>query len=187
VTLARTLIVPAALAALAATWLAPRAGATAVPSCVPARLSASFGGQGTTQSLLGEVAVTNHGRTACRLSSRPVIGFPGGSPHEVLRERATNTLGVFPGERFSATLVLDPGHTAAVWFQWMNWCNPAASGPAGATALGGRRPSQVLVRIAPGAPAIVATVSGGLRALYLPVCNDPKIPSQISVSRWTSG
>jgi len=184
---ARALIAAAALALLAAASLAPRAGATAVPSCVPARLSASFGGQGATMSLLGEVIVTNHGRTACRLSGRPVIGFPGGSPREVLRERAMNTPGLFPGERFSATLVLDPGHTAAVWFQWANWCNPAGSGPAGATALGGRRPSHVLVSIAPGAPAIVATVRGGLRALYLPVCNDPQIPSQISVSRWTAG
>lgn len=183
----RLLLAAIALTATAA-LAAERAthSAAAVPSCAPASLSASFGGQGATQSLLGGVTVTNHAQTACRLSGRPLIAMRGGSPGEVLREQATDKLGP-PGERFSVTLVLDPRHTAAVWFQWLNWCNPRAKGPPGAAAIAGKRPTAVLVRIAPGARQIVASVSGGLSRLDLPVCGDPSEPSQISVSLWSAG
>ena len=185
-TLARTLIVPAALAALAAAWLAPRAGATGVPSCVPAELSASFGGQGATQSLLGTITVTNHGRAACRLSGRPAIAMRGGPPHELLREQAMNTAVGDPGERYSATILLAPGRLASVLFQWFNWCDPQSKAPPTSAAAGGRRPSQVLVTLGPGARAIVATVPQ-LRTMYLPVCGDPGAPSAISVSLWMRG
>ncbi len=180
------LVATAALATLAAAWLAPRAGATGVPSCMPAQLSASFGGQGATQSLLGGVTVTNHGRAACRLSGRPVITFAGGSPHELLREQAMKPAPEDPVEHYSATIVLAPGRSASVFFQWFNWCDPQSKAPPTSAAAGGRRPSHVLVTLRPGARAIVATVAQ-LRTMYLPVCGDPGAPSAISVSLWTRG
>jgi len=186
VKLARTLIVPATLAALAAAPLAPRAGAAGVPSCAAAQVSASFGGQGATQSLLGSVIVTNRAAAACLLSGRPVITFAGGPPHEVLREQATKPALEDPVERYSATIVLAPRHSASVLFQWFNWCDPQSKAPPTSAAAGGRRPSQVLVTLRPGAPAIVATVAQ-LRTMYLPVCGDPGAPSTISVSLWTPG
>jgi hypothetical protein len=180
--------VPAAIALLAAAVLAGAgagvAPAAIVPSCAPASLSATFGGQGTTQSLLGAVTITNHGGGACRLSGRPSIAMRGGSPHELLRERAMNTTALFPGQRFSAATVLAPGRSASVVFQWFNWCNPAAKTPSPSS--GGRRPSQVLVTLARGARAIVATVAQP-RTVYLPVCGDPREPSEIFVSLWTAG
>ena len=173
----------ATLAGLAGWHAAPGDAALAVAPCRASALSASFGGQGATESLLGAVDVINRGHAACRLSGRPAIALPGGSPGEVLRERAMDTSAMFPGTRFSSTLVLGPGRAAAVRFQWANWCSPRATGPPGASA-GGRRPSRVLVRIAGDAHPIVASVSGGLRSLYLPVCNDPAAPSSLLVSLW---
>ena len=56
----------ASAAGLAASPVRPVAGA---PLCAPAKLSATFGGEGATQSLLGSIAVTNRGS-----------GSPVGSP-----------------------------------------------------------------------------------------------------------
>lgn len=162
----------------------PGDAALAVAPCRASTLSASFGGQGATESLLGEVAVVNRGRAACRVSGRPAIALPGGSPGEVLRERAMDTSTMFPGTRFSSTLVLGPGRAAAADFQWANWCNHRAKGPPGAGALEGRRPSRVLVRTAGDARPTVASIRGGLRSLQVPVCNDPAAPSSLSVSLW---
>jgi Protein of unknown function (DUF4232) len=156
------------------------------PLCIPVNLSATFGGQGATQSLLGAVKVTNHGRGACRLAGRPTIAMRGGSPHEVLSERAMNTAALIPSARFSATLLLDPGHSASAAFQWFNWCNPLANALPTSTAAEGRRPSQVRVTVAVGTHAIVATVLGGLRALYPPVCGAPRHASLLYVSLWTT-
>jgi hypothetical protein len=55
-----------------------------------------FGGQGATQSLLGGVTVTNHGRETCRLTGRPTIAMRDGSPQEGLNERAMNTTAFVP-------------------------------------------------------------------------------------------
>ena len=160
--------------------------AAAVAPCAASAAAASFGGQGATQSLVGAVTVTNHGRTACRLSGRPVIAMRGGSPHEVLRERALNTALMWPGERISATILLSPGRSASAMFQWFNWCDPQAHAPPTSSAAGGSRPSQVLVTLAPGSRALIASVPK-LRTMYLPVCGDPSAPSQIDVSLWTAG
>jgi hypothetical protein len=156
------------------------------PLCIPANLSATFGGQGATQSLLGAVKVTNHGHDACRLAGRPTIAMRGGSPHQVILERATNTAALIPSERFNATVLLDSGHSASAAFQWFNWCDPQATGPPTSTAAEGRRPSQIRVTLAPSTHAIVATVLGGLRAVYLPVCGAPRRPSLLYVSLWTT-
>jgi hypothetical protein len=156
------------------------------PLCIPANLSATFGGQGATQSLLGAVTVTNHGRGACILAGRPTIAMRGGSPHEVLRERAMDTAALIPSARFSATLLLDPGYSGSAAFQWFNWCNPLASALSTGTTAEGRRPSQVRVTVAEGTHAIVATVLGGLRALYVPVCGAPRHASVLYVSLWTT-
>jgi hypothetical protein len=161
--------------------------ATRAPRCVPANLSATFGGQGATQSLLGAVRVTNHGRGACTLHGRPTIAMRGGSPHEALLERAMNTAALIPRERFSTTLIVDPGHSASAAFQWFNWCDPQANASPTSTAAEGGRPSQIRVRLAAGTRAIVATVLGGLGALYLPVCGAPRHPSLLYVSLWTAG
>jgi hypothetical protein len=176
------------LGALMGTQAAAGAGrALQAPPCVPAKLSATFGGQGATQSLLGGVTVTNHGRGTCRLTGRPTIAMHDGSPREGLNERAMNTTALFPGEPFHATLLLDAGHSASARFQWFNWCNPRSSTRTTSTAVEGRRPSQVLVTIAAGTHGIVATVEGGLQALYLPVCFAPHQPSTLYVSLWTTG
>jgi hypothetical protein len=87
----------AMLGALIATQAAAGAGrAVQAPRCVPAKLSAMFGGQGATQSLLGGVTVTNHGRETCRLTGRPTIAMRDGSPQEGLNERAMNTTAFVP-------------------------------------------------------------------------------------------
>ncbi len=161
--------------------------AVQAPSCAPANLAATVGGQGATQSLLGGVTVTNHGRHACRLAGRPTIAMPGGSPGEVLSERTMNTATLIPNTRFDATLLLDPGHSATADFQWFNWCNPQAHAPPTSTAAEGRRPSQVRVALAAGAAGIVATVRAGLHALSLPVCGAPRQPSLLYVSLWATG
>jgi hypothetical protein len=111
----------------------------------------------------------------------------GGSPHEALLERAMNTAALIPRERFSTTLILDPGHSASAAFQWFNWCDPQANASPTSTAAEGRRPSQIRVRLAAGTRAIVATILGGLGALYLPVCGAPRYPSLLYVSLWTAG
>jgi hypothetical protein len=183
--LVRAAIALLAAVALAGAGAAPGSAAT-VPLCTAPAVSASFGGQGATQSLLGWVTVTNHARAACRLSGRPAIAMRGGSPHELLRERAIGTAVMWPGQRFSATIVLAPGRSASVLFQWFNWCNPKAEAPPTGTAAGGRRPSRVLVTLAPGSRALIASVPQ-LRTMYLPICGDPGAPSQISVSLWMAG
>ena len=160
--------------------------ATPPPLCAPAALSATFGGQGATQSLLGGVTVTNHGRGACRLARRPTIAMRGGPPHEKLSERAMNTTASMPGTRFSATVLLDPGHSASAAFQWFNWCTPPANATPSDGAAEGRRPSQVVVSLAAGSRGIVTAVRGGLRALYLPVCVAPRRRSVLYVSLWTT-
>jgi hypothetical protein len=172
--------------ALASTRAAAGAAVEA-PSCAPASLTATFGGQGATQSLLGGVTVTNDGRRACRLAGRPTITIRGGSPGEVLSERAMNTAALIPNERFGATLLLGRGHSPTADFQWFNWCNPQAHAAPTSTAAEGRRPLQVRVSLATGAAGIVATVRGGLHALYLPVCGAPRQPSLLYVSLWTTG
>ena len=174
-----------AAAALAGAPAAPGSADTAA-LCTAASVSASFGGQGSTQSLLGAVTITNHGRAACRLSGRPAIAMRGGSPHELLRERAMNTPVMWPGQRFDTTIVLAPGRSASVRFQWFNWCNPQAKAPPTTTAAEGRRPLQVLVTLAPGSPALTASVPQ-LRTIYLPICGAPSAPSQINVSLWMAG
>lgn len=97
-----------------------------------------------------------------------------------------NTAALFPGERVSTSVLLKPGHAASVRFQWSNWCNPAHPSVT-STASEGRRPTQILVALAPGARGIVATIPGGLHRLYLPVCIAPGTPSRIAVSLWTTG
>jgi hypothetical protein len=183
-------LVRAAVGVLAAVALAgagaAQGSAATVPLCTASAVSASFGGQGATQSLLGTVTVTNHGRAACRLSGRPAIAMRGGSRHELLRERAMDTARMWPGQRFSATIALASGRSASVLFQWFNWCNPQAKAPPTSTAAGGRRPSQVLVTVAPGSGALIASVPQ-LRTMYLPVCGDPGAPSEINVSLWMAG
>ena len=159
--------------------------ATAAPACAPAQLSATFGGQGATQTLLGGVTITNHGRAGCRLSGRPTITMRGGSPHEQLAEHAMNTAALFPGAHFSTTILLDPGRSASVRIQWSNWCNPTAqANPTSGAPAEGRRPTQILVAVAANTRAIRATVSGGLHAEILPICVAPKLPSWIDVSLW---
>jgi hypothetical protein len=111
----------------------------------------------------------------------------GSSPQEMLSERAMNTTALFPGEPFHATRLLDAGHSASARLQWFNWCNPGTTARPTSTAVEGRRPSQVLVTVAAGAHGIVATVKGGLQALYLPVCFAPQQPSRLYVSLWTAG
>jgi hypothetical protein len=94
---------------------------------------------------------------------------------------------LFPGEPFHATLLLDAGHSASARFQWFNWCNPRSGTRSTSTTVEGRRPSQVLVTVTAGTHAILATVDGGLAALYLPVCFAPHRPSTLYVSLWTIG
>jgi hypothetical protein len=159
--------------------------ATAAPMCASAQLSATFGGQGATQTLLGSVTITNHGRAGCRLSGRPTITMRGGSPHERVEQRAMNTAALFPGEHFSTTILLNPGRSASVRIQWSNWCNPTArTNPTSGAPAEGRRPTQILVTVAANTGAITATVSGGLHAEYLPICIASNRPSRMDVSLW---
>jgi hypothetical protein len=159
--------------------------ATAAPVCAPAQLSATFGGQGATQTLLGGVTITNHGRAGCRLIGRPTITMRGGSPHEQLEEHAMNTAALFPGEHFSTTVLLNPGRSASVRIQWSNWCNPTArANPTSGAPAEGRRPTQILIAVAANTRAIRATVSGGLHAELLPICGAPNRPSTMDVSLW---
>ena len=182
---------PAALAALvmlgALVAGSPARGAPAAQRCTPAALSATLFGEGATQSLLGEVTITNHARVACALAGRPAITVAGGSPHGRLRQAALATAQMFPGTRFAHTVVLDAGRSASVRFQWSNWCVPHAPAgtPPGSAAGGGGRPTAILVSIAPHAHAVAARVRGGLTALALPVCAGPGSPlSTMSVSLW---
>ena len=159
--------------------------ATAVPACAPAQLSATFGGEGATQTLLGGVTITNHGRAGCQLIGRPTITMRGGSPHEQLAEHAMNTAALFPGAHFSTSILLDPGDSASVRIQWSNWCNPTArTNPTSGAPAEGRRPTQILVAVAANTRAITASVSGGLHTELLPICVAPKLPSWIDVSLW---
>ena len=155
--------------------------------CAPATLSATFGGEGATQSLLGSIAVTNRGRVTCRLTGRPAIAMRGGPPREVLIDRPMDTAVMFPGTRFSVTVMLGPGRSATARFQWVNWCNPGAPATTPSNQAEGRRPSQVLVAVAPGAAQISATRVGGLPSLLgVPVCNARHDPSVIYVSLWST-
>jgi hypothetical protein len=158
-----------------------------VPSCKQAFLAASFGGEAATQSLLGTATVANLGSTPCLLSGRPAIALRGGPPEEVLAEQAMDTATEFPGTRFYAQLLLRPGAAASVRFQWTNWCNPQANGSPGAADLRGSRPSRVRMTIGSDTRGLVASVSGGLSTLYLPVCVNPAQPSVLYVSLWTPG
>lgn len=178
----------AAVTAVVLAFVASAASAHSAPAvCQASVLSASFGGQGATQTIVGALTLTNIGTSSCRLTGRPLISMRTGETAETLHERPWNS-SVFPAAHFSNTILLSPRRSASVRFQWQNWCNPnPRSSPLSGNDVEGRRPSQILVTIAPGAPPISANVPGGLRHLALPRCLVPDRPaSSIYVTLWTT-
>lgn len=177
----------AAVTAVTLTFVLPVASARSAPAaCRASSLSARFGGQGATQTIVGELTVTNTGTTLCRLTGRPVIAMRTSGRRATLHERPWNS-SAFPDTRFSSTILIGPHHSASVRFQWLNWCNPKAprSSPPSGNAAEGKRPSQILVMVAPGAQPAIANVPGGLRQLGLPRCLVPDRPaSSIYVTLW---
>ena len=177
-------------AAGSAAALALAASATTAHSapsaCQASSLSASFGGQGATQAIVGGLTITNNGKTACRVTGHPAIAMRTGGSTETLGELPWSS-SAFPGTHFSSSVLLRPHHSASVRIRWMNWCDPKAprSSPPG-NAAQGKRPSQILVTVAPGTRPISASVPGGLRQLGLPDCIVPSRPSTIEVTLWTT-
>jgi hypothetical protein len=178
---------PAAGSAAALALAASATPAHSAPSACPASsLSASFGGQGATQAIVGGLTITNSGKTACRVTGHPAIAMRTGSSMETLDELPWSS-SAFPGTDFSRSVLLTPDRSASVRIRWMNWCDPKAprSSPPG-NAAPGKRPSQILVTVAPGTRPISASVPGGLRRLGLPDCIVPSRPSTIEVTLWTT-
>jgi Protein of unknown function (DUF4232) len=173
----------AAALALAASATSARSAASA---CQASSLSASFGGQGATQAIVGALTITNNGETACRVTGHPAIAMRTAGSTETLHELAWSS-SAFPGTHFSSSVLLRPRDSASVRIRWMNWCDPkvSRSSPPGNTARG-KRPSQILVTVAPGTRPISASVTGGLRQLGLPDCIVPGRPSTIEVTLWTT-
>ena len=178
----------AAAAGAAALALAASAAlAHSAPRACPASsLSASFGGQGATQAIVGGLTIANSGKTACRVTGHPAIAMRTGSSTQILGELPWSS-SAFPGTDFSSTVLLRPHRSASVRIRWMNWCDPKAprSSPPG-NAARGKRPSQILVTVAPGTRPISVSVPGGLLRLGLPACMVPSRPSTVAVTLWTA-
>ncbi len=179
----------AAVTAVTLPVVAPAASARSVPAaCRASSLSARFSGQGASQTIVGELTVTNTSTTSCRLTGRPLIAMRTSGRPATLDERHWSS-SAFPDIRFSSTILIGPRRSASVRFQWLNWCNPKAprSSPPSGNAAEGKRPSQILVMVAPGTQPTIANVPGGLRQLGLPRCLEPDRPaSSIYVTLWTS-
>lgn len=94
-----------------------RAG-TPPPLCRASQLTASFGWQGATQSMLGGVTVENTGETACSLPlARPKLTlYWNGRPLQVQERKWPYKLNFTPAH------VLLRGNSAVVETQWWNWC-----------------------------------------------------------------
>ena len=178
----------AAAAGAAALALAESAAlAHSAPRACPASsLSASFGGQGATQAIVGGLTVTNSGKTACRVTGHPAIAMRTGSSTQILGELPWSS-SAFPGTDFSSTVLLRPHRSASVRIRWMNWCDPKAprSSPPGNAARGnGRRRS--LSRSPRERGQSAQAFPGGLLRLGLPDCMVPSRPSTIAVTLWTA-
>jgi hypothetical protein len=177
-----------AVAVVAALAGAAAAFTDAGAPCSSARLGATLSGQGESQSTVGVITVTNHETVACRLAGRPTVTMPDGPPHEKLLERSLGA-SVFPQTVFRRTVLVAARHSESVRFRWTNWCNPGAlrSSPAAGSAVEGKRPSRILLRVSPDTQPITAEVRGGVGLLVLPRCLVPSNPaSTMFVSLWTT-
>jgi Protein of unknown function (DUF4232) len=159
------------------------------PLCASSALSASFFGQGATQSLLGEITIRSHARAACRLVGRAAISVRSAPPREALQQRVMNTAAMFPSVPFTPKFLLQPGDTVTARFQWWNWCNPRTppGTPPGSNSAQGPKPTGIAVTLRTGVNPINATVPGSLGSLAPPICMNPSAPaSWITVSLWTT-
>jgi Protein of unknown function (DUF4232) len=148
------------------------------PSAVPAKpcTAAQLSGatdtafvQGATQSLAGPITLVNHGSLPCLLVGRPVVRILG--PNGELSVKLTTT--VPAGPTGTGAIRVAPGKPAVVMLRWTNWCGRHI------------QLNQIgfMLRISPKQRAFVVGLTNADG--HPPVCNQPKYPSTLGVSRWS--
>jgi len=136
---------------------APVAAPGPPPRCVAADLAAKGGWQGATGSMLGEVAISNVGRSACTLKGYADLQLLGGhgEPLTVVlyhasQDRSGGVSGPTVTDPHAVTIAAGALNAAVVWLQWSNWCQTTPESLSARLLL----PGGGVVAVAPGSAGL---------------------------------